>query len=175
MESKDKKYRKGGSMKETKCVIVSVIIILGLFILTSCSNNNVITSAAVLNTEQGQQKSVMQQPIPAVQEKQKEIIQGGQARVISADTQYYYIRLSDTAVDPQTIVGYVGKRVLVEIANTGSQDARIVSEDLKLDIIVRPGSSYEFEFTPDTEKVFYVGDISHQRKIRVVTLEDMAK
>lgn len=165
-------------MKERKCLTLSIIIV-ALFILVSCSgnssNNNGITSAAVLNTEQEQVENAVQQQIPAVQEEQKEILQGGQAKVINPGTQYYYIRLSDTSVEPQTILGYVGKRVLVEIANSGSQDTRIVSEDLALDIIVRPKSSYEFEFIPKTEKVFYIGDISHQRRVRVVTLEEGIK
>lgn len=162
-------------MKKNEGIIVSLIMIIALLILTSCSGNNVITSAAVLDTEQEQPKSVMQQPAPAIPEEQKEILQGGEARVISQGTQYYYIRLSDTTIEPQTIVGYIGKRVLVEIANTGEQDARIVSEDLDLDIIVRPKASYEFEFIPDTEKVFYIGDLSRQRRIRVVTLEEGVK
>ena len=149
--------------KYSQMVAVILLLLLMSIVLAACSQNNTITSAAVLNP----QKTTP----PAVEKKPKEIVQGGVARVVDANTKYYYIVITKNGVDPQTILGYVGERVLVDVMNVAGEPVHFINEELGIDTRIENRQTFSFNFIPKKETAYFVGDLQSNKKVRVVVLE----
>lgn len=145
-------------MKQNTPKALAVVLLVAALLLASCSKPAAETSAANANVPGAELPPVPTELQQGTQSQNtQEIIQkDAKARVIPEGVKYYYIHLTEKGADPPTIVGYVGKSVLVDVINDMNENVHFVSPDAKVDKVLAENEEFSFEFTPATETAYYI-------------------
>ena len=154
--------------------------ILLLVFLAGCTGTS-ITTAAVADV-----------PAPSDIPTEQQVIQvKDTAKVVPNSVKYYWVRLTEKGADPQTIVGFVGEKIVVDVINDIGEKIHFVAEELNIDVVLAVNEEYTFTFTPKQESAYNIhfatnavrdkvsgttgqdvdADQKTEMKLRVVTLE----
>jgi hypothetical protein len=154
-----------------KKYILATIAMMMIMIIAGCTSSNGITTAAVAEMPQETVEEEVVQKTP-----QRMLEEATKGKIVPDGVKYYYVRISEKGVDPQTIVGTMGETVLVDVINTAESDVLFSSTELGVEKVIVPGEALNFGFEPTEEKAYYIhftgSTLDSDAKLRVVTFEE---